>query len=482
MVSKKSPATGKTDKSGAPETCDLMITNGYVLTMDSRRTIYPDGAVAIAGMRIAGVGPTAAMQARFRAKRTIDAGGAAVHPGLIDGHYHAGIHLSRGAITDNPNPPKEEGGGGPGVFIRWINALTDEDEHASALMASVELVKNGFTGYVEAATAFEPDVVAEAAEAVGIRCSVTDCMLWDLVGGEPMASMIPRSPCDAKRARRMLGEQLKKRSDPDALVRAHVALYGLGSASEELTREAKSLADQKRAVFHQHQNFMPGDAAFDRKRFGKPALVRWAEMGVLGPNTVFTHMNALEDAEVDAIAESGMALVWHPGNFMYYGIAQQARSRFPELHRRGTAITFGTDVAKAWAFGELGFIAYLVTREWGDYLPAESLLEMFTLGGARAIGMADQVGSLEAGKRADIVIRTNDLPDAQPNVDVVRQLMLVSRTKSVDTVICNGDIVVRRGVLTRLDEQEVYRLARASTARMAERAGLKLKPVWPTKV
>jgi cytosine/adenosine deaminase-related metal-dependent hydrolase len=187
-------------------------------------------------------------------------------------------------------------------------------------------------------------------------------------------------------------------------------------------------------------------------------------------------MNALEDQEVDAIVESGMGLVWHPGNFMYYGIAQSARSRFPELARRGTPIAFGTDVAKAWAFGELGFIAYLLSREWGDYLPSDALLEMFTLGGAHAMGASNELGSLEAGKRADIVIRTNDLPDAQPNVDVVRQLMLVSRTKSIDTVICNGEVVVKHGHLTRLDESAVYALGQASARRMADRAGIRLSP------
>jgi cytosine/adenosine deaminase-related metal-dependent hydrolase len=149
------------------------------------------------------------------------------------------------------------------------------------------------------------------------------------------------------------------------------------------------------------------------------------------------------------------------------------------MHRRGTDIAFGTDVAKAWAFGELGFIAYLVSREWGDYLPSESLLEMFTLGGARALGMAGEVGSLEAGKRADIVIRSTDLPDAQPNVAPVKQLMLVSRTKGVDTVLCNGEVLVRHGNLTRLDENEVYALGRASAKRMAERAGVKVKSKWP---
>jgi 5-methylthioadenosine/S-adenosylhomocysteine deaminase len=462
-----------------PRSCDLLIVNGHVLTMDARRSVLPDGAIAIEGTRIAAVGPTAVIDKTWQARRRINAGGNVVHPGFIDGHYHTNLHLSRGSITDDPNPPKEEGGAGPGVFTRWINALTDEDEYASALMSAVEMVKNGFTGFVDAATSFSPDSVAAAVEAVGIRASVSDCMLWDIVGGEPMAAEIVRAPCDARRARRELGRQLKRNRDADALVRGHVALYGLGSASIELMRAALSLADESGAVFHQHQNFMAADAAYDRERFGKPALVYFAEEGLIGRDSVFTHMNVLTDAEVDAVVDSGMALVWHPGNFMYYGIAQQARSRFPEMHRRGTAVAFGTDVAKAWAFGELGFIAYLVSREWGDYVPSESLLEIFTLGGARALGLEQEVGSIEPGRRADLVIRSAEMPDAQPNVAPVKQLMLVSRTKGVDTVLCNGEVLVRRGSLTRLDEAEAYSLGRASAKRMAERAGVKLRNKWP---
>lgn len=463
----------------APQSCDLLITNGYLLTMDSNRTIYTNGAVAVSGTRIVAVGPTTQVEKKWTARRRIDAQGGVIHPGFIDGHIHAGLHLSRGSITDDPNPPKDAGGAGPGVFTRWINAVTDEDEYASTLLVAAELARNGFTGFVDAATSFSPDAVAQAAETVGIRCSVTDCMLWDLIGGEPMAAEVPRAPCDLSRSRREMGGQLKRNRDEDGLVRGHVAVYGMGSATEELMREAKTLADREGTVFHQHQSLMTSDADYDVKRFGKPAMVHFAEKGLIGPNSVFTHMNILDDNEVEAIVSSGMALVWHPGNFMYYGISQTGRSRFPALHDRGTSIAFGTDVAKTWAFGDLGFIAYLVSREWGEYLKSESILEMFTLGGARAMGMETQLGSIEAGKRADIVLRSNAHPDAQPNVDVVRQLALVSRTKGVDTVICNGDITVRHGRLVRLDEDEIYKLARQSAERTALRAGLNPTGNWP---
>ncbi|MFO1090659.1 MAG: amidohydrolase family protein [Hyphomicrobiales bacterium] len=462
-----------------PTACDILVTDACILTMDGKRTVYANGAIAITGTRIAAVGSAKEIEAAWTSTRRISAGGNVVHPGFIDGHYHPNLHLSRGSITDDPNPPKEEGGAGPGVFTRWINALTDEDEYASTLMASVELVKNGFTGFVDASTSFSADAVAEAVEAVGIRTSVTDCSLWDIVGGEPMAAEITRAPCSAERCRKELGGQLKRNRNVDSLVRGHIAVYGIGSASVELMGEAKRVADENGVVFHQHQNFMKGDVDYDMQRFGKAPLVYFAENGLIGRNSVFTHMNVLTEAEVEAILASGMALVWHPGNYMYYGIAPNHPSRFPELHKRGVSIAFGTDVAKAWAFGELGFIAYLVSREWGHYLPSESLLEMFTLGGARAMGLEKDLGSIEPGKRADIVIRTSDLPDAQPNVQPVKQLMLVSRTKGIDTVICNGEVVVRHGDLTRLDEGEVYAIARASVKRMGERANVKPKMKWP---
>ena len=349
-------------------------------------------------------------------------------------------------------------------------------------MACVEMVRNGFTGFVEAATAFEPDAVAAAAEAVGIRASVTDPMVWDVAGGEPMTTEVPRAPCNAKRARQLLGQQLKRNKNTDGLVRGHVALYGMGSASDELTLTAKKLADQNGAVFHQHQSMMQGDVDFDVKRFKKRPLVHFAELGALGPNAVFTHMNVLDDADIEAVKASKMAIVWQPGNFMFYAISRETKNRMPELHRSGIVLGFGADVAKIWTFGELGFIAYLVTREGGDFLPSESIFEMFTLGGARTIGLADDVGSLEAGKRADIVIRTNDLPDAQPNTNVVRQLALVSRTKEIDTVVVNGEIVVRHGRLTRLDEAEVYAKAQVSARRMAKKADVALENAWPSVV
>jgi len=463
----------------APVPCDLLVRHGVVLSLDAGRRVFPDGAVAIDGGRIAAVGPGRELEARFAAGRVIDARGGVVHPGFIDGHTHATLHLSRGCITDDPNPAPEDGKPGPGAYTRWINALDDEDEYASALMAALEMALNGFTGFVEAATAFEPDAVAAAAEAVGIRCSLADPFLWDLVGGEPSAAEIARAPADAVRAERLLGGQLRRNADPEAQVRGHVALYGMGSATEGLLKAAKACADAGGAVFHQHQSFMADDAGYDRKRFGRAPLVHLAELGLLGPNAVFTHMNLLDDDEVAAVQGSDMAIVWHPGNTMFYGIGRQAPNRMFELAHGGLSLAFGADVAKAWVYGELGYIAYLLARHEGTFLPAERVLEIFTLGGARAFGLPGELGALAPGMRADLVIHDPERADAQPSTDPVRQVALVGRTRTVDTVIVGGEIVVRGGRSTRLDEGAVGERARASARRVAERAQLSLAGRWP---
>ena len=233
-------------------------------------------------------------------------------------------------------------------------------------------------------------------------------------------------------------------------------------------------------ILNQHQNFSVEQTPKDDARFGGGhVLVRFAEMGLLGPNSTFVHMNVLRDDEVQPVVESGMSIVWHPGNYQYYGLAALIPSRMPELHRQGVNLTLGVDAAKIWTFGELARIAYLVARQGGHYIPSESLLEMQTINGARALGLQDRIGSLEPGKRADLVIRSTEMAEALPNLNVVMQMLMLSQSRSIDTVVCDGEVIFRKGHLTRVDEGAVYDLARASTRRMLERTGIAPGTRWP---
>ncbi|MBT5415613.1 MAG: amidohydrolase family protein [Rhodospirillaceae bacterium] len=473
----------------APKPCDILIRNAYVVTVDDDRRIFPAGAVAITGRRIVAVGPEREVAAAFRAARVIDARGGVVHPGFVEGHYHASLHMSRGAIGDDPDNPAlghSRAGGGHGedepdiaTYSKWFNLIDEEDEYTASLATAAELLRNGYTCFMEAGTVFEPDATAAACAAAGIRALVADPWLWDHTGIDQMAGEIARAPADTERCLAALGGQLGRNADPDALVRGYVCLYGCGTGSEELIKAGKAKADEAGVAFVQHQNFLTEDTAGDDARFGRHALCHLAELGVLGPNTTLVHMNVLRDDEVAAVASSGMSLVWHPGNYMFYALGKKAPARMHDLHARGVPVTFGTDAAKAWTFGDLPAIAYLVTREAGHYLSAEKVLEMVTRDGARAVGLQAEIGSLETGKRADLVIRAADRTDTAPFLDPVHEMMLVQRTHSVDTVLVDGRIVLRGGRLTRLDEAVVQDQARAWARRMVERIGLAPGGRWP---
>ena len=239
--------------------CDILVRNGFVITVDAARTVYPAGAVAILGRDIVAVGPEREVAARFKGRRVLDAGGAPVHPGLIDAHYHVTMHLTRGAVTDDPN---ERAVGGqdtskPTLYSQWFNALTDEDEHASAMLASLEMLRNGYTCFMDPGTIFEPDAAAAAVEAVGIRANLADPFLWDLGSGTQMARELERAPPGLERCLEVMGGQLWRNADPEALVQGHIAIYGSASASDELQLAAKVRADEHGVPLHQHQSFHP---------------------------------------------------------------------------------------------------------------------------------------------------------------------------------------------------------------------------------
>jgi 5-methylthioadenosine/S-adenosylhomocysteine deaminase len=221
-----------------------------------------------------------------------------------------------------------------------------------------------------------------------------------------------------------------------------------------------------------HQSQSVDDTEFDDQRFGKHAVVHLFERGILGRNCVFAHMDVLRPDEYMPVVESGLSVVWSI-NSWYYGTRLHVRNPMPRLHHQGANVTLGLDVSKAGAFGcNQIYTNYLLARDQGDYVSPDDLLIMHTSNGARALQLEDRLGSIEAGKRADIVIRTNAVPEAIPTYNLERQHLLVAGAKSIDTVIVDGRIVVKSGHSTLVDENVVYQLADRAAQRMRQRAGL----------
>jgi 5-methylthioadenosine/S-adenosylhomocysteine deaminase len=190
-------------------------------------------------------------------------------------------------------------------------------------------------------------------------------------------------------------------------------------------------------------------------------------------------MNLIRDEEVEPIVSSGLSIVWCPMAYMSRGTPLRQPTRIPDMKRRGVPVALGTDSARQSSSGDSGFLALHLGAEAGYATVSEDVIEMQTLGGARAAGLGEIIGSIEPGKRADIVVRANGLAELAPGADAAHQLICVGHGATADTVLVNGRIVMRGGRSTLMDEAAVIAAARASVARMVERLGLKPAGLWP---
>ena len=473
-----------------PMQVDLLVRHGYVMTMDDHGALIEDGAIAVVGRDIVAVGRDADIASRYVAASTIDAAGAPVHPGLVETHLHATFQTYRGAFSDLI--PEDE------IFdafeLVFFNTVNDEEEHQAVVLSALEMIRNGTTCFMEAGTVLEPDTAASAAELVGIRALLGDAFIWDqptgLAQGKETADdgpmrvkgHIERSPSDLEGALAGLGGELRRNEDADALVRGHVAVIGLGTASEELLLEAKRQADAAGTVVNMHHAYSPADTSADRARFGKDPLVHLAEVGFLDRNITMGHANHLTDAECDLVAETGSSLAWAPAASMMWGHDGSFKGRHAELWRRGANVSLGSDSAN-WSNSfdlfrqaNLALLTARAAHEDRTYLLAEDVLRMATRAGARAVGLEDSIGSLQAGKRADIVIHSLDRPEMNPRTDMLRNLMYASGSKSVRTVIVDGRVVLEDGHFARLDEQRLLAKVNEAAAAMLGRMDVTVSP------
>ena len=461
-------------------TCDILIHNGQILTMDSDRRIYRPGAVAIAGSRIVGVGTDAELRHRFDGRETMDAKGAIVHPGFIDAHNHI-VHTTCRGVFGNIH----DVGASPVNFADWKAGVTDEDEAAATAMASIELLRSGFTMFIEPGSLFSTEAGAEAVERVGIRALFAPLYLWDrresfdAMPALESASLMARAPIDHHRLMGQLDVELHRNKDPEGLVRGYIFVYGVGTASPELLQAAHACARDNNVPLHLHAGYIPEEAEIYRAMNGASQLVHLQALGVLDEHTVIVHANVLDEAEEIAVRETGCQIVWCPTAFFSLGIAPSVSFKMAERYRRGIRVSLGTDGPRDCTPGETMVAARYASQAYADTLSPGALLEMQTINAASAAGLDAELGSLESGKRADVVVRSARAAEAYPDNNPIHVLALTMGTGSVDTVLVNGEVVFSGGHSTRVDEPEVYRTVSDSVVARAKRIDIDPGPEWP---
>ncbi len=460
--------------------CDILIHNGQIITMDSERRIYRPGAVAITGSRILEVGADSDLRHRFDARETMDAEGGIVHPGFIDAHNHI-VHTSCRGVFGNVR----DTGSSPVNFADWKAGVTDKDEAAATAMAGLEMLRSGFTMFIEPGSLFSTEAGAEAVERVGLRALFAPLYLWDrretfdAVPSLVSPSLTARAPVDLDRSLGQLDVELHRNKDPEALVRGYIFLYGLGTASPELLKAAYTCARDNNVPLFLHAGYVPGEGEIYRAITGVSQLVHLQELGVLDERTVIVHANVLDEAEDNAVHETGCQIVWCPAAFFSLGLGRSANFRMAERHRRGIRVSLGTDAARDSTPGDTMLAARFASQTYDDPISPGALLEMQTINAAAAAGLDAELGSLESGKRADVVVRSARAAEAYPANNPVHLLALTMGTGSVDTVLVNGEVVFSGGHSVRVDEAEVYRTVSDSVVARANRLDIALDPEWP---
>lgn len=393
----------------------IIVEHATVVTVDAERRIYADGSVLTDGDRILQVGPAAEVRPPRTPDRVIDGRRLVVTPGFVDTHVHLSEHLNRGLLLDDIPVDRYL----PDWLIPLYAVMTAEDERHAALLAGIEMIRTGTTTFCEAGTLFDTTAVAEAVERLGMR-AVLGRWTWDLESGPDRMRQTTAEALAANEA--MLAELNGRRG----LVRGWPLLLGFGTCSEALIRGAKALAD-RHGVGWGMMHLASHPSRRTRDRMPLATLDGW---GVLAPNAKLSHMVYLDDADIGRLVRRGVKISHCPTAGLKHTKGLAAHARVPEMIREGVCVSLGGDSGNGSNHFDMLRMMYLVANIYKDarldvrVMPPETVLEMATIRGAEALLMEREIGSLEPGKRADLIALSEDVfACPAPRIAAIRPLL-----------------------------------------------------------
>ncbi len=439
----------------------LLLRDGQIVTMNARREVF-EGDVLVVGERIAAIGK-GRLKVRGRV-RTLDLGGRTVLPGLIQAHVHLCQTLFRGMADDLP-------------LLEWLTrriwpleAAHDERSlRASARLGLAELLRGGTTSIVDMGTVHHTDALFAAIAESGIRAWCGKAMM-DAGEGVP-ARLRETTEGSLKEALRLFSRWDGKHGG-----RLHYAFAPrfVLSCTGQLLCDVAQAAQERGALVHSHV----AEQREERRRVlaerGADDVEYLDRMGIGGPRALLAHGVQLRDDEIARLAAKGTRIVHCPSSNQKLG---SGIARVPEMIDKGVVVAIGADGAPCNnsldVFAELRRAALLAKPRLGPAaFPAPKVFELATLGGARALGREEDLGSIEAGKLADLVVIDLERTHTLPGGDVYSRLVYAARPDDVTDVFVGGRPVVASGELTTLDEERVRRDAVREAPRLLRRAGL----------
>lgn len=458
---------------------DLLIKNSMLITVNPRRDVFLDGSIAIHQGRIIDVGPTQAVAPKYTAQTVIDAEKQVAMPGLINTHMHLPQMLMRGLYDNIEAMDKLKN-------YTWpIQGCYDEgDALISAKLGLLEMIKSGTTAFLS--TGLHPrygiPAIIQATIASGMRAAISKYVM-DLQGyaldhGALHSGMHEAGETSKQQALDLIRDW---NGSADGRIQVWISPRSVGGCSVGLFRWVCETAREHGVGITTHWSEVQNNVDYTLESFGLRPVFFAERLGLLGPDVTFAHGIYLDDAEIDLLAKTGTNIAHCPicNSKLAMGVA-----RVPQMLKAGVNVTLGNDGMgvnnTADLFREMRSMLLLHRAVQGDPLfpTAAEAIEMATIRGARAMRIEDQVGSLEIGKHADLILLDLNQPHFVPIHDPVSEVVWAANGNDVDTVIVDGKILMRHRTVSSLDEPAVLRDVEAIKAKILSQAGVTAQHTW----
>ena len=461
------------------DSVDILIEGATLLTMDASRRILTDGAVAIRGDRIVAVGKTSQIKKAYVGKKVIDGRQRLVMPGLVDGHAHLN-EIARGLIPDNLKTSD---------WLKdwcypYLAATKPEDEYWYSQCLMAEMIRSGTTCFAEPGCSYLPSVV-KSIESAGMRAT-TGSWVWD--HGGPDGQKCPEYflKMSLKECLDLTESNIKSfNGAANGRIKIFATIEGVGTCSDELMQGTKELADKYKTSTLMHKASSREEAAAEMRATGHRPVEHMYKIGVLGPNVYLNHMTAVDPYEIDFLAETDTKVCQNPPAALKLAKGTTQMGKFIEMRKAGVTVALGCDGVNSGDSKDMFRTMYLAATLSKDsrldaaVITAEEVIEMAILDGYRALGWEDDLGVIEAGRKADIILIDIDRPEFVPTYNYVYSLVYSANGDCVDTVIVDGRILMEGRELTTIDMDEVRAHCRELAPQLLARSNVKPVSRWP---
>jgi 5-methylthioadenosine/S-adenosylhomocysteine deaminase len=426
---------------------DLVIVGGTVVTMDAERHILEDGAIAVKGDAIVEVGSRTQIEAKYATSTRIDATGHLVLPGLINGHTHVPMTLLRGLKDDVTLDAWLKNY----IFPAEAKNVTEDFVRWGTRLGAAEMIRGGVTTFAD--MYYFEDAIAEETKAAGMR---------GILGESWLDFPVPDNKNEAEAI--AYTDKFLKRWQGDPLIHAAVAPHSIYLCSQKTLHDVQALAQKYHAPILIHVAEIKKELDDSLAQNHATPVQYMNRIGLLGPDIIAAHCIWVDETDRKLLAENGVGCVHNPSSNMMLasGVAPVIEER-----AAGVAVGLGTDGPSGSnndlnLMEEMDLAAKLqkISKMDPRALGAKAVVEMATIEGAKAVHMEKEIGSLEPGKKADLILINLNEPNAVPMYDIYSQLAYSLKASGVETVIIGGRVVMRDRKLLTLHEDEILAKAR----------------------